>query len=43
MLKTLKYKKYISKQSFVSHKIFSKNFVSIHEIKPVLTLKNQSM
>ena len=24
--------------SFVSQKIFSKNFVAIHEIKPVLTL-----
>ena len=32
------YKKYISKPSFVSHKIFSKHFVAIHEIKPVLTL-----
>ena len=30
--------KYISKPSFVSQKIFSKNFVAIHEIKPVLTL-----
>ena len=28
----------LSKLSFVSHKIFSKNFVAIHEIKPVLTL-----
>ena len=32
------YKKYVSKPSFVVHKIFSKNFVTIHEIKPVLTL-----
>ena len=32
------YLHYISKQSFVSQKIFSKNFVAIHEIKPVLTL-----
>ena len=32
------YKEYVSKQSFVSQKIFSKNFVAIHEIKPVLTL-----
>ena len=32
------YKKYVSKPSFVSHKIFSKNFAAIHEIKPVLTL-----
>ena len=29
---------YISKPSFVSQKIFSKKFVAIHEIKPVLTL-----
>ena len=28
----------ISKQSSVSQKIFSKNFVAIHEIKLVLTL-----
>ena len=32
------YKKYISKPSFVSHKIFSKNFLAIHEIKLVVTL-----
>ena len=32
------YIKYISKQSFVSQKIFNKNFVAIHEITPVLTL-----
>ena len=32
------YVRSISKQSFVSQKIFSKNFVAIHEIKPVLTL-----
>ena len=32
------YKKYVSKPSFFSKKIFSKNFVAIHEIKPVLTL-----
>ena len=32
------YKKYVSKPSFVSQKIFSKNFVAIQEIKPVLTL-----
>ena len=31
------YKKYVSKPSFVSQKIFSKNFTAIHEIKPVLT------
>ena len=28
----------ISKPSFISQKIFSKNFVAIHQIKPVLTL-----
>ena len=32
------YKNYVSEPSFVSQKIFSKNFVAIHEIKPVLTL-----
>ena len=32
------YKKYVSKSSFVSQKIFRKNFVAIHETKPVLTL-----
>ena len=32
------YKEYVSKPSFVSQKIFSKSFVAIHEIKPVLTL-----
>ena len=32
------YKKYESKQSFASQKIFGKSFVAIHEIKPVLTL-----
>ena len=32
------YKKYASKPIFVSQKVFSKNFVAIHEIKPVLTL-----
>ena len=32
------YVKCISKQSFVSQKILSKNFVALHEIKPVLTL-----
>ena len=32
------YKEYVSKPSFVSEKIFSKNFVAIHEIKSVLTL-----
>ena len=32
------YKKYVSRPSFVSQKIFNKNLVAIHEIKPVLTL-----
>ena len=32
------YVKCISKPSFISQKIFSKNFVAIHEIKPVLIL-----
>ena len=32
------YVRSISKPSFVSQKMFSKNLVSIHEIKPVLTL-----
>ena len=32
------YVTYISKSIFVSQKIFSKDFVTIHEIKPVLTL-----
>ena len=32
------YKKYLSKPSFASHKVFNKNFLAIHEIKPVLTL-----
>ena len=40
---TKDYKKHISKPSFVSQKIFSKNFVAIHKIKPVLILINQSM
>ena len=31
------YKKYVSKPSFVSQKILSKNFTAIHEIEPVLT------
>ena len=32
------YVRSISNPSFVSQKIFSKNFVAIHKIKPVLTL-----
>ena len=33
-----KYKKWVSRSTFVSQKIFNKNLVAIHEIKPVLTL-----
>ena len=32
------YKKYVGKPSFISQKVFSKNFVAVYEIKPVLTL-----
>ena len=32
------YKKYVSKPSFVSQNIFSKNLVAIHQTKPVLIL-----
>ena len=32
------YVKYIRNPSLVSQKIFSKNFVAVHKIKPVLTL-----
>ena len=32
------YMKYTSKPSFVSQRIFSKNLVAMHEVKPVLTL-----
>ena len=35
---TKNYKEYVSKPSFVSQKIFSKNYIAINEIKPVLTL-----
>ena len=35
---TRDYKKWVRRPSFVSQKIFSKNFVAIQEIKPVLTL-----
>ena len=35
------YAKCLSKASFVSQKIFSKNFVAIHEIKPVLILNKR--
>ena len=30
--------KYTSKPTHISHKIFGKNYATIHEIKPVLTL-----
>ena len=32
------YVKFVSKPSFISQKIFSKNLVAIHQIKSVLTL-----
>ena len=32
------YKRWIGRPNFVSQIIFDKNFVAIHEIKPVLTL-----
>ena len=32
------YVKYTSRPNFVSQKIFSKYFVAVHKIKPVLTL-----
>ena len=32
------YASYVIKSYFISQKIFSKNFVAIHQIKPVLTL-----
>ena len=32
------YVRCVSKPNFISQKIFSKNFVSIHQIKAVLTL-----
>ena len=35
---TKDYVKYVSRPSFVSQKIFSKNFVAVHRIKPVLTI-----
>ena len=35
------YVKYVSKPSFVSRKIFSKIFVTIHQIRPVLTTNKQ--
>ena len=32
------YLKYVSKPTFISTKIFDKNYAAIHEIKPVLRL-----
>ena len=32
------YVRYVSEPNFISQKIFSKNFVAIHQIKPVLIL-----
>ena len=32
------YTKWVSRPKFVSQKIFNKNFVAIHQIKPALTL-----
>ena len=32
------YLKHVNKPTFISQKIFNKNFVAIHEIKPVYTL-----
>ena len=32
--------KYSSKPTHITYKIFGKNYAAIHEIKPVLTLKN---
>ena len=36
MLKIIK--KHVSEPSFVSQKVFNKDLVAIHDIKPVLTL-----
>ena len=30
--------KYTSRPTFITHKIFAKNYAAIHEIKPILTL-----
>ena len=35
--------KYISKPTYVAHKIFNKSFAAIHEIKPVLILNKPIM
>ena len=36
------YVKCVSRPNFLSQKIFSKNFVAIHKIKPVLTLNKET-
>ena len=38
IVNTKDYKKYVSRPSFVSQKIFSENFVAIHVNEPVLTI-----
>ena len=38
IVNTKDYKKYVSRPSFVSQKIFSENFVTIHVNEPVLTI-----
>ena len=35
--------KYTSKPTYISHNIFGKDYGAIHEIDPVLILKNQFM
>ena len=35
--------KHVSKPTFISTKIFDKNYAAIHEIKPVLTLNKSIM
>ena len=37
------YLKHTSKPTFISPKIFDKNYAAIHEIKPVLTLNKSIM
>ena len=35
--------KYTSRPIHITHKIFGKNYVAIHEIKPVLTLNKPNL
>ena len=35
--------KYTSNPTYITHKIFGKNYAAIHEIKPVLILNKQFM